>query len=420
MQVEIKPTCLKGSVVVPPSKSYSHRGIIASALSCGKSKVSNVIFSNDIKATIGGMSALGANIQIDGNSLNIIGSPVLRKNDIINCEESGSTVRFLIPIALCNEAEVTFVGKNNLVYRPLKPYLDICDEQGLKYTKFENELPIKFEGKLKSGTYNIPGDISSQFITGLLYALPLLDGDSVINITTPLESKGYIDLTLDILDKYQIKIVNDNYQKFYITGNQNYQPFDYYVEGDYSQAAFYLVAGIIGEGLTLKGMNEKSFQGDMAIIDFIRKMGGRVEFVGDDLVCYKSKTHGAIIDLSQAPDLGPIITVLAALSEGETRIINASRLRIKESDRILSITTELRKLGANIEMLEDGMIINGIENFGSSDKLSSWNDHRIAMSLAVASIRCNDTIKIDGMESINKSYPDFIKDFNSLGGQIKC
>jgi 3-phosphoshikimate 1-carboxyvinyltransferase len=287
----------------------------------------------------------------------------------------------------------------------------IFDGQGIEYKYGEKELPLIIDGRLKPGRFEVCGDISSQFITGLLFALPKLDAESTIIITTNLESKGYIDLTLEILDKFGIKIINENYEKFIVPGNQRYKPCDYRVEGDFSQVAFWLVAGILNDGIDCLGMNKNSLQGDKEIIEILRSMGAEIIVEEDKISVTGKKTYGTTIDLSQCPDLGPIITVLASLSEGETRIINSSRLRIKESDRITSMTTELNKLGANIVETEDGMIIQGVKSLKGGVEVDAWNDHRVAMALGIASSRCENPITLTGAESVSKSYPHFWKDF---------
>lgn len=338
MNVHIYPNKLKGEVIMCPSKSLSHRAIIAACLAEGKSVISNVILSKDIKATIAGMEALGAKITIDGDKLFIEGTKPSRKINLINANESGSTLRFLIPISLVCPEEITFTGENNLVNRPLELYYEIFDQYGISYSKPDNAyLPLKINGGLKAGKYALRGDVSSQFITGLLFALPLLNGDSKIVITTNLESKGYIDLTLDVLKLFGIKIVNNNYQEFIIHGNQKYQPTNYQVEGDYSQSAFFLMAGALGADIKILGMNKDSSQGDKKILEDIKSMHGDIRFENDVLTCLPSNTVGATIDFSQSPDLGPALTVLASLSSGKSNFINAERLRIKECDRISSI-----------------------------------------------------------------------------------
>lgn len=420
MKLELTPSKISGSVVIPPSKSLAHRGIIAASLAQGRSVVSNLSYSDDIIRTIEAMKTLGVSItSLDGEA-HIDGVKELtRVNRTINCGESGSTVRFLIPIALLAKKEVEFIGEGRLAKRPLTPFYSIFNEQGIKFSHGEDDLPLTIDGSLKPGVFNIRGDISSQFITGLLFTLPLLSEESTINITTDLESKGYLDLTLDTLDKFGITVINNNYKSFVIPGNQTYTSKDYRVEGDFSQVAFWLVSGLINEKISCKGMNLNSLQGDKAILDIINDFKGRLEAKDEDITTLPSETKGSVIDLSQCPDLGPIVTVLAALSKGTTKIINAGRLRIKESDRITAMRTELNKIGAKIAEEENGMIIEGVEEFTGGVTLSAWNDHRIAMALAIASGRCKKPIIIDGCESVNKSYPHFWEDFKTLGGNFK-
>ena len=427
MKVKIKPSILSGEIVIPPSKSYSHRAIISAALANGekKSKINNLKFSVDIETTVKIMENWGAKITKKEGSLEILGNngKIVPKKNYIQCNESGSTIRFLIPVGLTSENELIFDGKGKLIDRPLDSYYKIFDDQGIKYEMSEDKLPLKVNGKLKAGNYEIDGNISSQFITGLLYALPLLDGDSTIVINKNLESKGYVDLTLEILKLSGIKIKNNDYKSFEIKGNQEYKYFDYTVEGDYSQVAFWIVAGIISANkdneIKCLYVNKYSLQGDKAIIEIVQGMGARLEIFDDYVIVKPSKTKGTIIDVSQCPDIAPILTVLGALSEGETKIINAERLRIKESDRIISIKTELNKIGAKIEEVGDNLVIQGVNEFEGGVEVSAWNDHRIAMSLAIASIRCRNEIVIDEAESVRKSYPHFWEDFVKMGGEIE-
>ena len=281
---------------------------------------------------------------------------------------------------------------------------------------------MEIKGKLQSRIYEIDGNISSQFITGLLYALPLLNGNSKLIVNKKLESKGYIDLTLEMLKLAGIKIQNNNYKSFDISGNQKYKPFDYTVEGDYSQVAFWIVAGIISSNQDNKikclHVNKNSLQGDREIIEIVQRMGANLEMYDDYIIVKSSKTEGTVIDVSQCPDIAPILTVLGALSKGETQIINGERLRIKESDRITSIKTELNKLGAKVEEKGDSLVIQGVDGFKGGVTVSAWNDHRIAMSLAIASTRCEKEIVIEEAESVKKSYPHFWEEFEKMGGEI--
>ena len=417
MNVTIKPAPLSGKVMIPPSKSLSHRAIIAASLASGKSVISNVLYSNDIKATIEAMRALGATIDEYEDSLVIYGSKVKRVKNVINAGESGSTIRFMIPIALVNGSFMEFRGENHLVKRPLDTFFEIFDDQGIKYERGEDYLPLKVYSGLKSGIFKIRGDISSQFITGLLYALPLLDGDSKIIITTNLESKGYIDLTLDMLKKYGITIENKDYKEFIVKGNQVYRPYDYTIEGDFSQSAFFLVADCLGADIKLLAMNMDSHQGDKKILKDIEDFHSKIHFEDEILFAEKGNTLGATIDFSQSPDLGPALTVLAALSDGTSEFINAGRLRIKECDRITSMKEELEKMGASIIEHEDGMTIHGVKMLHGA-VLDSHNDHRVAMALAMASLKTNGEIKILNAGCVSKSYPNFWSVFEKLGGNI--
>lgn len=427
MKIKIRPGKLNGTIEIPPSKSYSHRAVIAAALAENgkKSKIDNLKFSVDITTTTDIMENWGAEIERFESALEIIGNggKVVPRDKYVQCNESGSTIRFLIPVGITSKNELVFDGKGKLVDRPLDSYYRIFDKQGLKYETTGGKLPLTVNGKLKPGNYEIDGNISSQFITGLLYALPLLEGDSKLIINKNLESKGYVDLTLEILKLAGIEIVNNDYKSFDIRGNQTYKPFDYIVEGDYSQVAFWIVAGIISANrdneVKCLHVNKNSLQGDREIIEIVTRMGAKLEIFDDYVIVKPSKTKGTVIDISQCPDIGPVLTVLAALSEGETRIINGERLRIKESDRITSIKTELNKLGGNVSEEGDSLIIQGVEGFRGGVTVNAWNDHRIAMSLAVASTRCEKEIILEEAESVRKSYPHFWDDFVKMGGEIE-
>ncbi|MDE7385238.1 MAG: 3-phosphoshikimate 1-carboxyvinyltransferase [Anaeroplasmataceae bacterium] len=418
MNVTIHPKKLKGTVAIPPSKSLSHRAIIAASLSEEESVISNVMFSKDILATIEGMKAIGAEIKVEGTTLKIKGSRVKRTLNVIDANESGSTLRFLIPIALVNSEPIEFIGHNHLVNRPLDSYFEIFDKLGVKYTHPKDAyLPLKTSGGLTSGVYEVKGNISSQFITGLLFALPLIEGNSMIKIIGSLESKGYVDLTLDILSKFGISIINQNYETFEIKGNQSYRGYNYTIEGDYSQTAFFLIAGAMGADIKLKGMNKESFQGDKKIVDDIKALNGNIQFEEDALYCLPSKTKGATIDFSQSPDLGPALTVLASVSLGVSKFVHVSRLRIKECDRVTCMKEELEKLGARIDEEPDTMMIHGVSKLHGGI-VNSHNDHRVAMALAMASLKMDEDLTILNAECVSKSYPNFWEVFEALGGDV--
>jgi len=306
-------------------------------------------------------------------------------------------LRFLIPLAWVSGTPVRFTGRGRLLSRPLEPYFDICLNEGIEYKQTENE--ISFCGKLKGGTYSLPGNISSQFITGLLYALPLLAQDSTIELTTPLESAGYIDMTLDVLTKFGIRIKNQDYKRFIIPGGQHYTPCDMTVEGDYSQAAFYLCANAMGSQVEVEGLAPDSCQGDKEILQIISRFG--------------TPLSGTVIDVSQVPDLVPVLAVLASQAAGETRIINAGRLRIKESDRLRTVTDMLTALGADITEGADYLIIHGKKGL-SGGTVDSANDHRISMAAAIAATVADGTVTVLGSECVAKSYQNFWEDYKSL------
>ncbi|SQB33185.1 3-phosphoshikimate 1-carboxyvinyltransferase [Clostridium cochlearium] len=421
--VKIFPKKLKGSINIPPSKSLAHRAIIAAGLAGGESIIDNIVYSKDILATIYGMKNFGVSInEIEKNNnklLNIKGvNKIQIQNNVIDCIESGSTLRFLIPIALLqNEREVTFIGSGKLPQRPLDEYYNIFNKKNIFYQNEKGNLPLRVKGKLKPGEFYLKGDISSQFITGLMFVLPLLCGDSKIIITSKLESKAYVDLTMDILNKFGVKIENNNYKEFYIKGNQSYVPRNYNVEGDFSQGAFWLVAGAIGEEMSCKNLNINSLQGDKEIINIIKSMGGIININKDCIKVNSSKLKGIVIDASEIPDLVPILAVAGTVSSGVTKIINAKRVRIKECDRLHAIACELNKIGGEVEELEDSLIIKGNKKL-KGGIVDSWNDHRIAMAMAVASTVCEESLIINNSKAVEKSYPNFWEEFRNVGGNF--
>lgn len=384
--VVIRPRLLRGAVTPPPSKSMAHRCLIAAALAEQESQITNLADSQDMIATRGCLAALKKAGE---------GFPLL------DCGESGSTLRFLIPVALALRGGGRFIGRGRLMERPQKPYFDLFDEKGISYGQKDGVLTI--EGTLTAGEYRLAGNVSSQFITGLLYALPLLEGNSEIILTTPLESKGYVDMTLEVLEQFGIRVENQNYARFVIPGSQKYQARDMNVEADWSQAAFWYGAIALGSELEVEGLNPKSTQGDMVIVSqFLRlTQPGDVE-----------------LDVSQCPDLVPPLAVMAAVRSGTTRIVNAARLRIKESDRLATVTATLNALGAQVEEHPDRLTICGLDRLNGGVTVDCCSDHRIAMMAAIAATRCAQPITLLGAECVNKSYPNFWEHYRMLGGDI--
>ncbi len=408
--VQIKPTMLRGRVQIPPSKSIAHRAIIAAALSGEPCRIENIILSKDIQATLGCMKAMGADFSVDEKAGVVLFSGKKKKVPKtlrLHCEESGSTLRFLIPLSLLFGKKVILTGKGRLMQRPQKPYMDIFAARDISCSLKGETMTL--EGELESGKFSLPGDVSSQFVTGLLFALPLLEGDSEIVITTEMESKGYLDLTLSVLNDFGIRIINENYRRFLIPGGQKYRARDYRIEGDYSQAAFFLVAGAIGCDLQCDGLSQESLQGDKQILEILERAGAKVTIYPDGVVEARQteSMHGIEIDAREIPDLVPILAVFCGFLKGESRIVNAGRLRMKESDRLSAIAGELSRLGLAIEEGVDSLTIQGTQTL-CGETVSAWNDHRIAMVLSVAACRCEGEVTITGAEkAVQKSYPDF-------------
>lgn len=420
--IQVENSKLKGIVKVPPSKSMAHRAIICAALGSGVSIIENIDYSDDINATIDGMISLGAYIEKEGDRLTITGAfnEDNKRSSVrtIDCNESGSTLRFLVPVSLLFDGMTKFVGRGNLGKRPLDTYYNIFKEQGISYSAAQDKLNLMVKGLLSSGEFILPGNISSQFITGLLFTLPLLEGDSKIIISTDLESKGYIDLTLSCMKDFGISIENNDYKEFIIKGNQKYVSRNYRVEGDYSQGAFYLCADALGSEVEIKDLRLDSLQGDKEVIEILERMGAKFN-CEDNLSCkVQNELVSTLIDGSQCPDIIPVISLVAALSKGRTEIINAGRLRIKECDRLKAVATELNKLGAKIQEKEEGLVIDGVQELEGGVEVWSWKDHRIAMTLAIAATRCKKPIIIKDYDCVAKSYPGFFEDYKMLGGAV--
>ena len=409
----IKADKLVGELSPPPSKSVLHRYIIASSLAKGISKIENISFSEDIIATMEAMKKLGAKIEQKENYLLIDGSDTfknLNENIEIDCNESGSTLRFLFPLSIVKENKVLFKGRGKLFKRPMTPYFENFEKFKIKHS-YIDENAILLEGQLKAGIYEIDGNISSQFITGLLFSLPLLDGESKIIINGKLESSNYIDISLDCLNKFGVKIINNSYQEFIIEGNQSYKVGNYRTEADYSQAAFFLVANAIGSKIKINDLSENSLQGDKKIIDYISEIDN-----------WNSKDT-LVLDGSETPDIIPILSLKAAVSGKKIEIVNIERLRIKESDRLKATVEELSKLNFDLIEKKDSILINSRENFevNKNEKaisLSAHSDHRIAMMIAIAATCYDGEILLDNLDCVKKSYPNFWEVFLSLGGKI--
>lgn len=407
----IRPGKLSGKVKVPPSKSMAHRAILCGALSGDISLVTGIEkdMSKDIKATIHVIQAM------------------MSGDKELFCNESGSTLRFMIPIAAALGKEVIFTGGGRLPQRPLTEYNDIFKDKGLELIFPEDaSLPLIIKGQLKAGEFHVPGDVSSQYITGLLLALPLIKGDSKIILTSPLESAAYVDMTIRVMQHFGVKVerlVNG----YFVHGNQHYLKTPFKVEGDYSQAAFWVVANYLGSNLNIAGLDSSSVQGDKEIINIIKEYEslkttnddskiGNARKYWSQVIGNKEKKPIIEIDASQIPDLIPIICVAGANSNAITKIVNAKRLRYKESDRLNTTYLLLSSIGANVVQTSDGLIIEGGTEL-SGGTIDSFGDHRIAMAGAIAALTTKNGVTIKNALCVDKSYPTFFKEFKKLGGE---
>lgn len=405
MNLRITPGPLAGTVTPPPSKSMAHRAILAAALTNETSAIHNVALSQDIEATLRCVSALGGAWKQEGDTLYVSGvwhrewDPAGLPH--LDCGESGSTLRFLIPIALTLNNGGVFTGRGRLMERPQKPYFDIFDEKGISYELKDGTLTI--QGELNSGEFRLPGNVSTQFVTGLLYALPLMDVDSEIVLTSPLEGRGYVDMTLDVLHRFGVR-AEETETGFAVPGGQAYRPCDMAIEADWSQAAFWYAAAFLGNPVEAAGLAPRSTQGDGAIVRLAARLAG----------------PGAVdIDVSGCPDLVPPLAAMAALRAGCTTYLGkAARLRLKESDRLATVTQTLSALGADIEEGSDFLKLAGRDGLAGGVTVDCCSDHRIAMMAAIAATRCAKPVTLLGADCVQKSYPTFWEEYQRLGGNI--
>lgn len=414
MDIRIMPSKLSGKLNAPPSKSAAHRAAICAALSHGVNTLSPIQPTADMLATISAASVLGAKANLNSNTLEISGVEKAPDSAVLDCGESGSTLRFFVPIAAALGVNASFRGHGRLPERPMEELVRVLSKNGVIITKNEDEI-LSCSGKLKPGIFEIGGNVSSQYITGLLFALPLLDGDSSIKLTTPLESRGYVDMTIAMQSRFGVNIT-ETFDGFFVKGNQQYKAQSCEVEGDYSSAAFWLTAAAIGGSIRLSGLDLNSKQGDKRILELLTGCGAKVEYGRSDISVEHGTLNGFDVDVSQIPDIMPILAVAATFSNGVSRLYNARRLRLKESDRLTAVTAGLRELGAGVIENADEITIIGQDWLRGGGIVDSYGDHRIAMSMSIATAFCRKPSVILGAECVDKSYPGFYKDFAGLGG----
>lgn len=423
MLVTMQPGPVKGEIQAIPSKSHLHRLLICAALANGKTTINcEHTGAQDIEATISCLEALGASIKRLENGYKV--SPInfdhLPMTCILPCKESGSTLRFMLPIVCALGVTGEFHLEGRLPDRPMAPLDEQLIAKGMTLTKPTASI-LRCEGKLKPGAYTLPGNISSQYISGLLMALPLLDANSILEIRDNIESADYIEMTLDVQKKFNVHHLFSN-KTYTIKGNTEYKsPAHIVADGDWSNGAFWLACGVMPSGhVALKGINPNSLQGDSRMASLIRQIGAYLswEWTDDQLTVKEDKRNAIEIDASAIPDLIPVLSAILSVAAGTSTITNASRLRIKESDRLRTTAQLLNTLGANITELEDGLVIEGVPAL-KGGTVDANNDHRIAMTAAVASLACCEPVILTGAQAVNKSYPKLWADLKSLGKKLE-
>lgn len=413
MLARILPSRLQGSVTVPPSKSMAHRALLCAGLAAGTTQIQGILPSQDMEATCRALTALGASIARQGSLARVqgvAGRPKVPQGPV-DCGESGSTLRFLIPAFALASAPARLTGRGRLPQRPLGPYGAIFHGQGLPFA--QDETGVSFQGPLAPGDYGLPGDVSSQFISGLLFALPLLPGDSHIRIQPPFESRGYVNMTLQVMDAFGVQAAFLDGLTLHVPGNQLFTApaVPFLVEGDDSQAAFFLTLDAILGDVSVAGLSLRSIQGDRVMGEILARCGHVPGQPPRPLAPF-------VADLGDCPDLGPILMTLGLFCRGESRLLNAGRLRLKESDRGTAMAQELSKLGGQASLAGDEIRIRQ-SKLRPGPALSSHGDHRIAMALAVAALGARIPADIQGAEAVEKSYPDFWKDLAAIGARVE-
>lgn len=414
MERYLDPSAVKGSIKAPTSKSMTQRAIAAALLADGQSIIHNPSYCDDSLAAMSIAVGLGARVEPQVNELRITGSATLKETKL-NCGESGLAIRMFSPIAALYSSEIILVGANSLKKRPMNMIEEALNQLGAHCSSSGGFLPLSIKGPLAGGFCEIDGSVSSQLLTGLLMALPLAQADSEIKVNN-LKSKPYIDMTLQILKSFGIRIENNGYELFCIKGNQKYSPRTYTVEGDWSGGAFLLVAGAINGDLSVFGLKHDSKQSDMAVVNALEKSGARIKISDDQIMVSKSALKAFEFDASESPDLFPPLVALASYCNGVSAIKGVSRLKYKESNRAETLKEEFGKMKVKVEIIDDLMFITGSRPIGT--RVESHDDHRIAMAVSVAALGAEGRVSVRDSQCVAKSYPTFFDDLRQLGAVV--
>ena len=417
MNITIKPSTLTGTVSAPPSKSMTHRHLIISALADGMSVIESPLKSDDTIATVEALTQMGIAVTEKGDGWMILGGTLSPPESEINCNESGTTLRLLTGLCSLLSKPCTLTGAPSLLRRPNKPLLDALEQLGVNTRSQDGYPPITVQGKMRGGSATIRGDVSSQFISSLILAAPYAENQVDISVTLPLESKPYVEMTLDAMKKYGVKSVHSSNLDHIRVPLRRYYPKRLRVEGDWSSAAFLLAAGVVSGKVHVDNLDIESSQADKEIVRILEEMGAYIKITGKRVTTEKSKLSAIETDLSDCPDIFPIIACLCSLAEGESKLTGLKRLKLKESDRLATVKEGLQRMGAKITSNDSSIIIKGGSVHGAT--IDPHNDHRLAMSFAILAQAAEGETTIMNPECVSKSYPEFWTDLEKIGANIK-
>ncbi len=416
------PAHLAGSMAAPASKSEAHRRLICAGLTQGETVLDGFMPSADTEATIRCLQALNAGITADGTRLTLRGGTPKDGQPVMDCGESGSTLRFFVPIALSLTGGATFRMHGQLGKRPMEVYRDLFVPRGVMWRMgvgADCAAELFVRGALEPGHYVLPGNVSSQFVSGLLFALPLLEGDSTLTVMPPVESVGYIRMTLEALESSGITVEETGAFAWRIPGHQQYKAQSGRLGGDYSQAAVMLCAGALGHDVTVTGLAPNTTQGDRAVLEHLSALGARVQETAAGIGVAADMLHGSVLDMHNCPDIAPVLALTCQLAKGESRLKGCGRLRMKECDRLTATVDMLNQLGGKARVEGDDMVITGMESLRGGVTVDGWNDHRMVMLAALAATRCKNPVTVTGVEALSKSWPGFLQVYEALGGVAK-
>ena len=423
MNMTFFPAPLKGAVAAPASKSEAHRRMICAGLTRGVTTLSGFMDSADMAATARCLKALGAKLERTDDQVTITGqAKKITKLPVLDCGESGSTLRFFVPIALAMTKGGVFRMHGRLGQRPMDVYQDLFVPRGVRWRMgvgCDGAAELTVKGELEPGHYVLPGNVSSQFVSGLLFALPLLAEDSTLTVQPPVESAGYIRMTVEALQQSGIRMEETAPFSWRIAGNQQYQAKDGRLSGDYSQAAVLLCAGALGHEVAVTGLAAETTQGDRAVLSHLSALGAQVTQSAEGVTVTAQKLTGATLDMANCPDIAPILALVCQLAEGESRLTGCGRLRLKECDRLAATVETLNLLGGHAKVVGDNIVIQGVKALKGGVALPDYNDHRMAMLGMIAASIAEEPVTVSGVEALNKSWPEFVNVFEDLGGKAE-